>query len=153
MTDLHIFGQRMGYRTNQWQRDANKYDWGNNRALVLMKSTNLVDWSHTDLRVDLAFPGLANIGCVWAPETIYDAEKGKMMIYFTMRFGHGKTGLYYSYTDDAFTKLEHIPKCCSHIPVTSRPWTGTFPRRAANFTFFMWPRNPAAASNKPSRTK
>ncbi len=32
MTDLNIFGQRMGYRTTQWQRDAEKYDWGNNRA-------------------------------------------------------------------------------------------------------------------------
>src|SRR5690606_10463208 len=47
---------------------------------------------------------------VWAPETIYDAEKGRMMIYFTMRLGHGKTKLYYSYTDDAFTKLETYPE-------------------------------------------
>jgi predicted GH43/DUF377 family glycosyl hydrolase len=110
MTDLHIFGKQMGYRTTDWERDEKKYDWGNNRALVLMKSTNLVDWSHTDLRVDKAFPGLEDIGCVWAPETIYDAEKGKMMIYFTLRLGHGKTGLYYSYTDDAFTKLETYPE-------------------------------------------
>jgi hypothetical protein len=110
MTDLHLFGQKMGFRTTEWQREASKYDWGNNRALVLMKSTNLVDWSHTDLRVDQAFPGLEDVGCVWAPETIYDAEKGKMMIYFTMRLGHGKTKLYYSYTDDAFTKLETYPE-------------------------------------------
>src|ERR1035438_10549790 len=39
MTDLHLFGQQMGYRTTEWQRDAAKYDWGNNRALVLLKST------------------------------------------------------------------------------------------------------------------
>jgi predicted GH43/DUF377 family glycosyl hydrolase len=110
MTDLHVFGQRMGFRPTQWQRDASLYDWGNNRALVLMKSTNLVDWSHTDLRLDLAFPGLAELGCVWAPETIYDPVKGKMMIYFTMRLDHGRTGLYFSYTDDAFTKLETYPE-------------------------------------------
>jgi hypothetical protein len=110
MTDLHLFGKRMGYRTTEWQRDASKYDWGNNRALVLMKSTNLVDWSHTDLRVDQSFPGLEDVGCVWAPETIYDPEKGKMMIYFTMRLGHGKTKLYYSYTDDAFAKLTTYPQ-------------------------------------------
>ena len=116
MTDLNLFGRQMGYRTTQWQRDASKYDWGNNRSLVLMKSTNLVDWSHTDLRVDQAFPGLADIGCVWAPETIYDAEKGKMMIYFTMRYGHGKTHLYYSYTDDAFTKLETYPELLFNYP-------------------------------------
>lgn len=116
MTDLHIFGKRMGYRDTEWQRPAEKYDWGNNRALVLMKSTNLVDWSHTDLRVDQAFPGLEDVGCVWAPETIYDAEKGKMMIYFTMRLGHGKTKLYYSYTDDAFTKLETYPELLFEYP-------------------------------------
>jgi predicted GH43/DUF377 family glycosyl hydrolase len=33
-----------------------------------------------------------------------------MMIYFTMRLGHGQTKLYYSYTDDAFTKLETYPE-------------------------------------------
>ena len=116
MTDLHLFGKQMGYRTTEWERPAEKYDWGNNRALVLMKSTNLVDWSHTDLRVDKAFPGLADLGCVWAPETIYDAAKGKMMLYFTMRLGHGKTMLYYSYTDDAFTKLETFPELLFKYP-------------------------------------
>ncbi len=116
MTDLHIFGKQAGYRTTEWQRPAEKYDWGNNRALVLMKSKNLIDWSCTDLRVDKAFPGLAEVGCVWAPETIYDAAKGKMMIYFTMRLGHGKTGLYYSYTDDAFTELETYPEALFTYP-------------------------------------
>jgi hypothetical protein len=75
-----------------------------------MRSKNLIDWSHTDLRVDKAFPGLEELGCVWAPETIYDAEKGKMMIYFTMRIAHGRTRLYYTSTDDAFTKLETYPE-------------------------------------------
>ncbi len=116
MTDLNIYGKQMGYRETRWQRPVEKYDWGNNRALVLMKSTNLVEWSHTDLRVDQAFPGLANIGCVWAPQAIYDPEKGKMMLYFTMRFDHGKTGLYYSYTDDAFTKLETVPEVLFQYP-------------------------------------
>ena len=136
MTDLNLDGQRMGYRTTEWQRDAKLYDWGNNRALVLMKSTNLVDWSHTDLRVDQAFPGLANIGCVWAPETIYDAEKGKMMIYFTMRYGHGKTGLYYSYTDDAFTKLETYPEVLFKYPRDSQILDGDITKVGDTFHLF-----------------
>ena len=37
-TDLHIHAQRQGLRATQWQRDAQKYGWGNNRSLVLMKS-------------------------------------------------------------------------------------------------------------------
>ena len=38
MTDLHIFGDRAGFRRTRWQRPEEKYGWGNNRALVLMKS-------------------------------------------------------------------------------------------------------------------
>ena len=40
-TDLHIYAQRQGLRATQWQRDAQKYGWGNNRSLVLMKSKDL----------------------------------------------------------------------------------------------------------------
>jgi len=38
MTDLHIYGQRAGVRTTQWERPEEQYGWGNNRALVLLKS-------------------------------------------------------------------------------------------------------------------
>jgi len=110
MTDLHIFGQRAGYRTTQWERPLEQYGWGNNRALVLMKSYDLIHWTHSDFRVDKAFPELGDIGCSWAPETIYDKKEGKMMIYFTIRVGNGDTHMYYSYTDDAFTKLETKPE-------------------------------------------
>ena len=47
MTDLHIFGQRMGYRSTQWDRDGVKYGWGNNQGLVLMRSTDLINWTET----------------------------------------------------------------------------------------------------------
>ena len=56
MTDLHIFGQRAGFRTTQWERPAEQYGWGNNRALVLMKSWDLIHWTHSNFRVDKAFP-------------------------------------------------------------------------------------------------
>ena len=39
MTDLHIFGKRAGFRDTDWQRPIDKYGWGNNRALVLLKSS------------------------------------------------------------------------------------------------------------------
>lgn len=116
MTDLHIYGQQMGYRTTQWERDAEQYDWGNNRGFVLMKSFDLIHWTHSDFLLDEAFPELKDIGCAWAPETIYDPEAGKMMIYFTMRIGHGKTKLYYAYTDDDFTKLVTAPTLLFEYP-------------------------------------
>jgi hypothetical protein len=110
MTDLHIFGQRAGHRTTQWERPQEQYGWGNNRAIVLMKSYDLIHWTHSDFRVDKAFPELGDIGCSWAPQTIYDEAKGRMMVYFTIRVGNGDCHMYYSYTDDAFTRLETRPE-------------------------------------------
>ena len=94
MTDLHIFAQREGLRETEWERPGEAYGWGNNRGLVLMKSYDLINWTRSNVRVDKAFPEkFGNIGCAWAPETIYDAKEGKMMIYFTMRIGNEKNQL------------------------------------------------------------
>ena len=60
--------------------------------------------------VDLAFPELGDIDCSWAPETIYDEAAGKMMVYFTIRYNNREANHYWSYTDDAFTRLETTPK-------------------------------------------
>lgn len=116
LTDLHIYGQKAGYRSTEWERDGKQYGWGNNRGLVLMKSADLVHWSHTVLRVDEAFPELADIGCAWAPEMIYDEVKKKPMLYFSMRFGNGKEKVYYTYMNNAFTKMETLPKVLFEYP-------------------------------------
>ena len=116
MTDLHIFARRDGLRDTEWQRDGQRYGWGNNRALVLMKSPDLLEWSRTNLRVDLAFPGLGDIGCAWAPETIYDEKEGRMMLYFTMRFQNGLNRPYYAHTDADFTKLVSKPELLFWYP-------------------------------------
>lgn len=113
MTDLHIYGQRAGHRTTQWERPEESYGWGNNRALVLMKSWDLIHWTHSDFRVDKAFPEVGDIGATWAPQTIYDEAAKKMMVYFTIRLGNTKTNMYYAYTDDAFTKLMTKPELLS----------------------------------------
>lgn len=116
LTDLHIYAQKLGYRKELWERDAKEFGWGNNRALVLMKSPDLINWSHTVLRVDKAFPEMANIGCAWAPELIFDEVKGKIMIYFTVHFGNAKGKVYYAYMNEDFTKMETVPKCIFEYP-------------------------------------
>jgi hypothetical protein len=111
MTDLHVSGQRAGFRTTEWQRPEPQYGWGNNRALVLMKSYDLAHWTLSDFRIDQAFPDseFAEVGCIWAPQTMFDESTGKMMIYFTAKIRRGVDDLYYAYTDHAFTKMETKP--------------------------------------------
>jgi len=119
MTDLHIYGRQHGYRQTEWERPQELYDWGNNRGFVLMKSKDLIHWTHAVLDLHKAFPEL-NVGCAWAPELIYDSKKKQIMIYFTMRSGHGKTKLYYAYTDKAFTKLITTPKILFTYPDSTK---------------------------------
>ena len=115
MTDLHIFGQRAGFRSTQWERPVEKYGWGNNRAIVMMKSWDLIHWSHSDFRVDKAFPELGDISTAWAPETVWDEKAGKMMVYFSMRYGPKGSDLYYAYADPTFTRLETKPALLAKI--------------------------------------
>jgi len=79
MTDLHVFGQRDGKRTTEWERDGAKYGWGNNRGLVLMKSFDLIHWTHTNLDFsvlpDQDDMKWSQVGCVWAPEAAKQLEK------------------------------------------------------------------------------
>ena len=114
MTDLHIFGQREGFRDTEWERQG--YGWGNNRGFVLMVSDDLINWSHTNLRVDQAFPGLEDIGAAWAPQTIFDEQQNKLMLYFTMRFRDGVNRMYYSYMNDDFTQMESYPELIFEYP-------------------------------------
>lgn len=117
MTDLHIYGKEKGLRTTKWERDE-KYGWGNNRGLVLMKSDDLIHWTHTEVRIDKLFPKqFGELGCAWAPETIWDPAVGKLMVYFTIRqHAGGRTKLYYSYANDDFTSLETEPKLLFEYP-------------------------------------
>ena len=115
MTDLHVFAQRDGYRTTQWERDS-KYGWGNNRGLVLMKSWDLINWKRTNIRFDKMSAGMSEIGCAWAPEVTYDAQKGKLMIYFTMRFRNEANKLYYVYVNDEFDTIETLPQILFEYP-------------------------------------
>lgn len=109
LTDLHIYAQREGLRSTEWERDGKEYGWGNNRALVLLKSKDLINWEHVVYRIDKAFPELGDIGCAWAPEMFYDKDKEKMLVYFTMRIKNGPNRIYWAYANKDFTGFESKP--------------------------------------------
>ena len=119
MTDLHIFAQQKGYRETRWERPGELFNWGNNRGFVLMKSFDLINWTKSIVYIEHQFPEFGDIGCAWAPQTTFDPISGKIMLYFTMRLGNGRTKLYYAYTDDNFTRFTSTPEVLFEYPDTT----------------------------------
>ncbi len=120
MTDLHIFAKREGLRSSEWERDGESFGWGNNRGLIFMKSYDLIHWTHHIVRVDRLFPETARIGTAWAPETIYDPAKQRMMVYYSTRNGKETDHMVYSYADRDFTTLTEPPKDLFTYPVAGK---------------------------------
>lgn len=110
MTDLHIFAKEAGLRDTQWERPQEAYGWGNNKNLILMKSFDLIHWTHARMPVGTLFPQMKDLGAVWAPETIYDPETKKLMVYFTTRERAGTDHLVYAYANSDFNTLETAPQ-------------------------------------------
>lgn len=110
LTDLNVAAQQMGFRDTRWERDGKIYGWGNNRAIVMLKSQDLINWTSSVFRLDEAFPETKEVGRFWAPQTIWDKETGKLMVYFTLGMAGKPNSLYYSYADEEFTKLTDVPK-------------------------------------------
>ena len=131
MTDLHIFGskeaaEREGhhntkiYRNTEWERDGATYGWGNNRGLVLMKSFDLIHWTRTNLDFSKLPPqpgqDWSEVGCVWAPETVYDEEKGQLLVHFTTRTRTEHGAIYCVYMNNDFTEMIGQPQLLFEAP-------------------------------------
>lgn len=87
--------------------------WGSNPGIVMMKSNDLVNWSHSivNLPADYARK-FKDAFWVWAPQTLYNPETGKYMVYFTVRRQDSSKGFttYYAYANKDFTGFEGEPK-------------------------------------------
>lgn len=84
--------------------------WDSNRAMVLLRSRDLVHWTSSVLNMQKRLPDQENLKRVWAPQTIYDAEAGKYLIYWSMKYGNGDDIIYYAYANADFTDIEDAPR-------------------------------------------
>ncbi|TYP98441.1 glycosyl hydrolase family 43 [Sphingobacterium allocomposti] len=84
--------------------------WDSNRAMVLLKSADLINWTHTVINIQSRYQGHDDLKRVWAPQTIFDPAAGKYMIYWSMQHGDGPDIIYYAYANDDFTDLEGEPR-------------------------------------------
>ena len=82
--------------------------WSSNDGLVLLRSKDLVNWSHSAIDFPTTWPERFHrdsLTQVWAPQTIYDPEAGKYMLYYAI----GERGAHYitycSYANEDFTEI------------------------------------------------
>lgn len=86
-TDLKIFGG------TSWHNAVH----GGSTKIAVMRSQDLISWS----RPALIETGVEGAGCAWAPEAIFDRDKGEYLVYwasFTEK--EGKHVVYAAYTKD-----------------------------------------------------
>lgn len=90
--------------------------WNSNRGLVLLHSTDLINWTSKAINIQKRFPGNDSLLRVWAPQTIYDPIAKKYMVYFSMKHGIGPDIIYYAYANADFSDFESTPKQLFYHP-------------------------------------
>ena len=89
-TDLSI----VNGNTKNWSTCQTK----GSRNIIVWKSSDLKTWTCNTME---AMP--EDYGCVWAPEAIYDSEKGEYMVFWASKVksdNYAKQRIYYRYTKD-----------------------------------------------------
>lgn len=87
--------------------------WSSNRGMVLLKSTDLINWQHSAINFPTRYTkAWKNVIRVWAPETIYDRKAGKYMVFYSLRTSDPGSydKIYYQYANADFTDLEGEPQ-------------------------------------------
>lgn len=84
--------------------------WESNRAMILLKSTDLVNWTSSIINIQQKYTGQEGLKRVWAPQTIYDPAVKKYMVYWSMKHDDGVDIIYYAYANKDFTDLEGEPR-------------------------------------------
>ena len=96
--------------------------WNSNRGVVLMRSKDLIHWSHATIHFPTRYAGKmwAKVTRVWAPQTIWDPNYdngdgtyGRYMVYFSLVTSDGSIPydkVYYCYANDDFTDFIGEPR-------------------------------------------
>lgn len=87
--------------------------WSSNHRLIVWHSNDLLDWEEVGL-IDMRENGLPDTVRAWAPQAIWDEEKGAYMLYWancenSAENGWSGTVMWYAYTND-FKELISAPE-------------------------------------------
>ena len=96
--------------------------WNSNRGLVLMRSRDLINWTHATVHFPTRYKGTmwAKVTRVWAPQTIWDPDyengdgsRGRYMVYFSLVTSDSSIPydkVYCCYVNDDFTDFIGEPR-------------------------------------------
>lgn len=105
--------------------------------MVLLKSTDLLHWTSNSINFQKRYPSQQTLQRVWAPQTIYNAQVGKYMIYFSLKYGQEPDKIYYAYANKDFTDLEGEPKQLFFSPTNGSCIDGDIVQKdEKNYLFF-----------------
>lgn len=85
-------------------------DGWSNHAMVFLRSRDLIDWEHSVINIPQTYSEFGDVSRVWAPQSYYDEEQNKIMVYFSMLQPGGVDIIYYAYANADFTGLEAAPQ-------------------------------------------
>ena len=111
--------------------------WNSNRAMVLLKSTDLINWTSSVVNIQQRFAGNDSLLRVWAPQTIYDRKSRRFLIYFSMKHGAGPDIIYYSYANADFTDLATKPEQLFYHPSGDACIDGDIVEKDGRFHLFF----------------
>ena len=108
-----------------------------NTAMIMLKSDDLVKWTSSVVDIPKAFPKqFSKVRRVWAPQSIYDEEKGKYMVYFSMQEPGDYDKIYYAYANEDFSGLEEAPKQLFFNPLKTATIDGDIIKKDGKFYLF-----------------
>lgn len=108
-----------------------------NTAMIMLTSKDLVHWESSVVDIPKAFPDtFSKVNRVWAPQTIYDDEKDKYMVYFSMLEPGSYDKIYYAYANADFTGLESAPRQLFFNPNKMAAIDGDIVKKDGKFHLF-----------------
>jgi hypothetical protein len=111
--------------------------WSSNRGMVLLKSPDMVHWTSSKVYFPTRYPGQETLQRVWAPQTIYDTQAKKYLVYFSLKYGNEPDKIYYAYANKDFTDLEGEPKQLFFSPTNGSCIDGDIVQKdGKNYLFF-----------------
>ena len=106
--DPHILRGEDGYFYMVVTDMRSSQGWSSNDGMVLLRSKDMVNWTHKAIDFPTRWPERFDrdaLTQVWAPQTIYDPEEGKYMVYYAIGESGKNYITYYSYANEDFTDL------------------------------------------------